>query len=289
MLLEAAIGDAYGAAFEYADITSERPNDLLHYYGHPRHQIGFGKYTDDVEMSTAVAEAMLECYPGPLTKECLAKWFVNAFHREQRPGYAGGFYNFLLKTTTVEEFLKNILPDSDKSGAAMRGWVCGLYDDMFDAMAMAELQARLTHNTFGGRTSAMAAALLTHYFAYNLGPRTSVAAFIQSHVDGPWQEDRNTPVGSKGIDSTHAAIQAVMMHDSMSEILKQSIAFTGDVDTVATIALGSASFSSEIKQDLPQNLIDRLEPSIMGIKANYGVSYLKDLDQKLFSIFLTRH
>lgn len=72
---------------------------------------------------------MLECYPGPLTKECLAKWFVNAFHREQRPGYASGFYHFLLDTHNETEFLSNIRPDSDKSGAAMRGWVVGLYKE----------------------------------------------------------------------------------------------------------------------------------------------------------------
>lgn len=71
------------------------------------------------------------------------------------------------------------------------------------------------------------------------------------------------------------------MHNKMSDILKQSIAFTGDVDTVATIALGAASLSKEIEQDLPQNLIDRLEPSLMGIPSKWGIDYLRDLDAKL--------
>ena len=67
------------------------------------------------------------------------------------------------------------------------------------------------------------------------------------------------PVGSAGLDSTHAAIQAVATHDSMSAILRQCIDYTGDVDTVATIALGAASMAADVTQDLPQVLIDNLE------------------------------
>lgn len=289
MLFEAGIGDAYGACFEYAAPTLDRPNDLAQYYGHPVHFIGFGKYTDDTEMSVAVAEAMLECYPTTLTNEVLAKWFVDVFHREQRPGYAGRFYKFLSNTYSSEDFLANIRPESDKSGAAMRGWVCGLYKEMYDAMAMAELQAVITHDTFGGRTSAMAAALLTHYFAYNVGPKTDVAKFIKSEVRGPWTDPRTTPVGSKGVDAVHAAIQAVVMHDKMSAILKQCVDFTGDVDTVATIALGAASLSNEIEQDIPQILIDKFEPSFIDMPALWGATYLKDLDDRLFTAFNISH
>jgi ADP-ribosylglycohydrolase len=44
----------------------------------------------------------------------------------------------------------------------------------------------------------------------------------------------------------------------LSELLKDCIAFTGDVDTVATIALAAASCSEEITQDLPAHLIENL-------------------------------
>ena len=62
---------------------------------------------------------------------------------------------------------------------------------------------------------------------------------------------------------------------SLSKILKKCIDFTGDVDTVATIALGAASCSSEIKQDLPKNLFNDLE------NGKYGRDYLIELDKKL--------
>jgi ADP-ribosyl-[dinitrogen reductase] hydrolase len=60
-------------------------------------------------------------------------------------------------------------------------------------------------------------------------------------------------------------------------VLKNSIAFTGDVDTVATIAMAAASVSSRIcaNEDLPPWLVDGLE------NGQYGRDYLIDLDKQL--------
>ena len=56
MLLELAIGDAYGAGFEYADIGIIRQhNTLARYVQHPRHNIRPGAYTDDTQMTLAIA------------------------------------------------------------------------------------------------------------------------------------------------------------------------------------------------------------------------------------------
>jgi ADP-ribosyl-[dinitrogen reductase] hydrolase len=271
-IVKAIIADTYAVPFEYAAVSADRPNDLSTYYTHPRHGTGNGRYSDDGESSTAVGEAMLE---GPLTRESLAKWFVRAFHREQRRGYAGGYFDFLMKTKTGEDFLANIRPNSDKSGAAMRGWLCGHYKEPKMVLAMAELQAKLTHDTPGGIMSAKAAALMTHYFAYDKGPRTDLAKFLCDSIGGPWFLPWSKPVGSKGMESVHAAVQAIMMHDRMSMVLKQCVDFTGDTDTVATIALGSSAFARDIEQDLPQHLFDNLEDG------QWGKPYLLDLDDRL--------
>jgi len=59
MLLELAIGDAYGAGFEYVDTKMILPqNNLSGYVKHPRHHIQPGSYTDDTQMSLAIAEAL---------------------------------------------------------------------------------------------------------------------------------------------------------------------------------------------------------------------------------------
>jgi ADP-ribosylglycohydrolase len=78
--------------------------------------------------------------------------------------------------------------------------------------------------------------------------------------------------------SVRAAITAVMRNDSMSELLQDCIAFTGDVDTVAAIALAAGSCSEEITQDIPNHLVTGLE------NGTYGRDYLIDLDKQLMSL-----
>lgn len=60
MLLEIAIGDAYGAGFEYVStaIICEH-NDLSGYIQHPRHGTKPGQYTDDTQMSISIAEVIV--------------------------------------------------------------------------------------------------------------------------------------------------------------------------------------------------------------------------------------
>ena len=56
-------------------------------------------------------------------------------------------------------------------------------------------------------------------------------------------------------------------------------AISGDVDTVATIALGAASCSDEVAQDLPPHLAETLE------NGAYGRDYLVTLDVQLKARF----
>ena len=57
--LKSPLVTAYCAAFEYAEPTAViRPNDLSGYEQHLRHKIAPGCYTDDTQMSLAVAEAL---------------------------------------------------------------------------------------------------------------------------------------------------------------------------------------------------------------------------------------
>src|SRR4051812_7127086 len=119
MLLEIALGDAYGAGMEYAEPDFvRRHNDLSGYVRHPRHDIAPGAYTDDTQLSLAIAEAVLE--DAEWTRERLADRFVGAFKRDPRLGYAQRFHDFLVEVADGTEFLRDIDPRSDKSGAAMR-------------------------------------------------------------------------------------------------------------------------------------------------------------------------
>ncbi|HEX3052570.1 MAG TPA: ADP-ribosylglycohydrolase family protein [Aggregatilineaceae bacterium] len=276
MLLELAIGDAYGAGFEYANRQLIRQfNDLRHYSKHPRHSIHPGHYTDDTQMTLAIVEAMLS--GEEWTPLYLAERFVTVFKRDPREGYASRFHAFLRHVENGEQFLAEIIPTSDKSGAAMRAVPIGLYPTIEQVIQRTTQQAIITHNTPDGINAAIAAALMSHYFVYQLGPQASVGEFIESHVEGQWADPWTGQVGSKGWMSVKAAITAVQQHTSLSEMLRACIAYSGDVDTVATIALGAASASVEVKHDLPQPLINGLE------NGPYGRDYLIDLDRQLLA------
>ena len=156
MLLELAVGDAYGAGFEYApDRLVREQNTLAAYVRHPRHSIRAGCYTDDTQMSLAVAEAMVSGQEW--TANLLADHFVNAFQRDPREGYASRFHQFLLEVKDGADFLAKIRADSDKSGAAMRACPIGVLRSTRTVIDRATLQARLPHNTEGGIRAAVAA------------------------------------------------------------------------------------------------------------------------------------
>lgn len=279
MLVELAIGDAYGAGFEYANEMVACCNDLSRYVQHPMHkEILPGMYTDDTQMSIAIAELIVSGVEW--TPINIADKFVECFKRDEHTGYAGRFYHFLKATHSGADFLRNIRPESEKSGAAMRAGAIGVFPEISDVLEKAEIQAKLTHDTPKGIKAAQAAALMTHYFIYDVGVKAHLGVWLQKNIHGKmqWNNDYHGEVKSKGWMSVRAAITAIKRNDSMSALLKDCVAFTGDVDTVATIALAAAAHSKEITQDLPEYLIDLLE------NGTYGRDYLIDLNTQLMEL-----
>lgn len=277
MLLELAIGDAYGAGFEYVNRQLIRQfNDLSHYAQHPRHSTRPGQYTDDTQMTLALAESILSGETWSVQN--LARRFVEVFKRDPREGYASSFHAFLRHVEDGKQFLAEIIPLSDKSGAAMRALPVGIFATIDEVIEKASLQAAITHNTPDGINAGVAAALMSHYFLYKHGLKKNLGEFIEQHVAGSWGDVWRGKVGAKGWMSVKAAITAIHQHERLSDMLKACIDYSGDVDTVATIALGAAACCDEVEQDLPQHLIDNLENKA------YGRDYLIALDKQLLAL-----
>lgn len=118
---------------------------------------------------------------------------------------------------------------------------------------------------------------MTHYFLYDLGTKHDLGEFLATHIPGDWREPWRGKVKAKGWMSVRAAITALVRHEKLTDLLQACIAFTGDVDTVATIALAAASVSREYEQKLPQHLFATLE------NRAYGRDYLIALDQQLLA------
>ncbi len=275
MLLEMAIGDAYGAAFEFMpDDFLVRENDLSAYKRNPETGLGDGRYTDDTQMALAIAEHLLE--GGAFHAESLAERFVTTFKRDPRRGYSKRLYEVLRTSNDGSDFLAAIAPVSDRSGAAMRVSPIGLLPDIKQVLNLAERQAAITHDTPSGRTSAQAIAAMVHYLAYGLGPRGDLGRFIEAHVPGhPWSGIWTGRADMAGLSCAHAAISLVQSATSLSGLLRDAIALGGDTDTVAAMAMFSGSLCRDITRDLPQVLHDGLE------NAAYGRDTLRDLDARL--------
>jgi ADP-ribosyl-[dinitrogen reductase] hydrolase len=282
VLVELAVGDAYGAGFEYADPEFVAAHNTLEaYVQHPGHSgLRPGEYTDDTQMTIAIAELLIS--GGPWTAERLADQFVRVFHRDPREGYAGGFYRLLCEVRDGEELLSRINPGSDKSGAAMRAGPIGLLPTVSDVLHHTDVQARVTHDTPAGIEAAQAAALAVHYCHFELGPVSEVGRWVDRQLlsrggVGGWSRPWRGQVGARGWMSVRAALTAMTTSSSLSEILRTCVAFTGDVDTVATVALAASSRSQEITHDLPHVLRRDLE------NGPYGRGYLWELDARLLS------
>jgi ADP-ribosylglycohydrolase len=281
MLLEVAIGDALGACYEWVEKEIILGQVELKYKMIAPSVVKPGCYTDDTQMTIGIAELMLD--GANFTHYNLASKFIECFHRDPRRGYAPGFQMFLEATKTPEDFIKNIKPDSERSGAAMRAGPIGLYSKLSDVREKCFMQSTLTHNTDEGNGSALCAAAMTHYFCYDLGPKCELLNWLNRLYPMPWlpigpehlKKYDHIPV--KGWPCVMAAIDAIMRSSSLSQLLVNCVNFAGDVDTISAIAMGPASLCNEIDNDIPQCLVDGLE------NGTYGKDYIVDLNNKLLS------
>lgn len=284
MLVELAIGDAYGAGFEYspAEFVAEH-NTLAGYVQHPRHTgIAPGRYTDDTQMTLAIAELLVSGQAW--TVENLADRFVAGYHRDPRDGYSSGFHALLRAQRTGAGLRAALNPASDRSGAAMRTAPVGLLPDIEHVLRATETQARITHDTAAGVEAAQAAALAVHYCHRRVGPTRELGGWVEHQLRRrggreEWARPWRGKVGGQGVMSVRAAITALTSATGLAELLRACIAFTGDVDTVATIALAAGSRAADIDQDLPRHLYDTLE------NGRYGRDHLAALDADLLQAF----
>lgn len=276
-LLRIAQGDAYGAGFEYANqefIESE--NSLDRFVVHPRWERSAGFYTDDTQMSIALAEVLVE---SDRLAECdIASAFVRCFRRDPREGYARRFQKFLEEVKSGDEFLRRIHSGSTRNGAAMRSVPLGVLSDPQMILSVAAVQARVTHDTPEGVLSSQIVALLSHYALYERGGFEEFPKFVYRYIpilslDGEWEG----PVSHhRAMDTVAAVFHLLVTHKTQKELLRSAVALGGDTDTVAAIALGIAS--ARLPDDLPEFLELDLEPT-----GAYGVPFLKKLGERLMS------
>lgn len=277
MLIHIAIGDAYGAGFEFAPRAKiDAHNDGAAYVDH---ELGIpaGRYTDDTQMSIALAELLLgDALPDALA---CANAFVDVYRRDPRGGYSRGFGQLLSEVGDGAELLRRIHPGSIRNGAAMRSVPLGLIADRAVLRRVAREQAAVTHDSPQGRLSSEVVALMAHALIHRGASVDELAALVAAETGFVLRRDWRTEVAVDAIETLHAMHTALVSQRSMRALLRACVAFGGDTDSVAAIALGLASLSGEFTDDLPPSLHDGLE------NGPYGRDWLRALDARLAARF----
>ncbi len=285
MILQAiALGDAYGAGFEFAPepfvVTNNNPEKG--YVQNPTHtSLQPGCYTDDTQSSIAMAAVMLKDMWTPMG---VAKALLAAYKQDERPGYASRYKALLDSCQDAGDFLERIRPNSYRAGAAMRSIPVGLTRDVSVLLHRSILHASITHATMKGITSAQAAALMFHLLYYSKvdSPWTLISG-LNSEIPG-WDWGQSpvaaSSIPNEGVPCVRAAIHVLSLSKTMTEVLYHAVSLTGDVDTVAALAVPCAMYAPWITdKTFPPRLVDELEVS------EFGVPYLAALDRRLIATF----
>lgn len=276
MLLEAAIGDAYGAGFEFQNQAYIlKNNHLLKFHEHGMYPEIYKRYTDDTQMAIAVAELLIETTEW--TPEKVADKFVKVFHRDKRRGYSDRVYNALDASKTGNDFIRIIDKNSSGNGSAMRAYPIGLIKNIPKILELCEIQAKVSHDTIEGIQCAKRIALAVHFYKYNLNKVRNLIEFINTTLNENEVYEITSPIDMHGYPTTKAVIKIVSEATSMKECLKTSIDYGGDTDTVAALCMTILSQKEDCKKDLPTFLFDELENGEFG--KDYLISLDKDLNQ----------
>lgn len=273
LLAHACVADSYGYCFEDRSSSSVRRHNNLNPPNGSDSLLRYGRYSDDTQMLLAITEVVAS--ESAWTPLAISQSFVDCFQRDPRRGYAERFFQFLSNVRSGQEFLEKINPISEKNGAAVRSLILGLYEDPSVVIQRAEIQAKITHDTRRGVDAAIATAMIIHFFAFNLGSAKELADFLDKYLpEYSWNNSWHGRVTSDGIDTVRAAVTAMQSNDSHSSLLKACVAYCGDVDSVATIALAGASITNQYIHDIPAALWQQLR------EPNYGVLYLEEVERK---------
>jgi ADP-ribosyl-[dinitrogen reductase] hydrolase len=273
VFIEISIGDAYGAGFEF----SAREKINLYNFGKKfiEHDLGIpaGKYTDDTQMSIAIAEMLLADIE--FTKESCANSFIQTFKRDKRQGYAKRFQALIETCESGVDLIKNIKPESTRNGAAMRSVPLGLIKNKEELLESAKIQASVTHATPAGIISSQIIALAAHRLIYDKINIQEIPALIQKDLGFEININWSDEVACDAIQTVHAVFSALAKNRKINDLLIDCVNYGGDVDSVAAIALGLASLSPEYENDISEDLLSSLENEV------YGFDFLQQLDKKL--------
>jgi len=268
------VGDAYGSGFEMRDEAfAEANNDGLTYRPHglgPPHEAG--QTTDDTQMAAAVWDVVYRNETDGMWTPTLMDFsqaFCDEFAFAPAAGYGSRMQGWLRALATEKGvggrglifasrqgiygkewgFTEDRLRDS--CGACMRAIPCGFASSAENVVAYATTQARVTHH----HPDSIDAAVLIGLAAYDPDRLDDACDFVDWQRGDAWHPSEWKRQSTSGKMIALAAMGLLHRHQSLHELLIESVKLGGDVDTLAALTLGIGALDpGRWKNDLPDAL-----------------------------------
>jgi len=303
MMYDIGIGDAYGRSFEFntPEFTKKfNTGDRYIMRNLEEDESLFGTYTDDTQMSIAIAECILDnahYVKRTCSLEDIAESFVNTYFRDPHQGYSKRMresFNSCVKDNRIlsgygKTFLNACHTDEivSSNGTVMRSVPIGILKSEGDVVRFAQIQSAVTHCSPDASMCSQLIALISHYYYYRKhGGDLSVNGLVE-YLDAYGMSDilnmciealihnKESIIPCDAKITTGAILKVLCSSKTTTEILKKSIAFGGDVDSVAAVASGLGALKDDIHVDFSKNIITGLE------NGKYGLDYLVTLDRNI--------
>lgn len=288
MLVECAIADASSIAYEFVPDTADRPNDLARYYQHPTYgDMVPGHYTDDTQRSIANARVILRGGDDLYNPLAYIAAYQGAFARDPRAGYSRRFESFLKENLDTEPATMALkINRKSTNGAIMGSAVFGFLPTIEQVKLASAVQALSTHS-YSTIPYAQIVALSAHYMIQNIGTTADLCGWLYKNLyesskevadflgDAAFRTQPPKKVSMEAHSAVKLMLWALPRNNSLSALVKLSVAVGGDTDSAAAIMVSVASESREYSNDLPENLIQGLENGV------FGRDYLAGLDERL--------
>jgi poly(ADP-ribose) glycohydrolase ARH3 len=294
-LLGIAIGDALGAKFEAqsAEAIRARFNSVEALIAYPQDEIW---YTDDTQMTIAVAEALVEC--GEIVESSLCRAFVANYVPSR--GYGRGARAVLEAMEDGRDYgqtAERYFPGgSFGNGAAMRVAPIGLlfHESHEKLLAQAKASAWPTHrHALGIEGAQLIAMAIAHVLRNDAFDR---ARFFQGLTTACTTEEFRGKLelgaaidsvnhlselgnGIEAVNSVPTALTGFALSpESFESAVANAVFLGGDTDTIAAMT-GAVSGAYLGIERLPKRLVALVESSPK------GRDYLKSLAGRLFDAY----
>lgn len=261
-----AVGDALGMPFETA--KRDRP-DLIAWDGHSygsseHHKLGPGQWTDDTQMSMALARTLVnhQQYLPEAAALAYLDWYRNGSPR----GMGKTTREAMERLASGIEWHDAGIAGAEGNGTAMRVAPLGAFyrSAPIQVLAEAARDALITHASHEAAEGSRAIALAVAYLCFGEpkeGILTKVVSILQPSKISNLLKNLQEPVAevpAHVVATVPAAFYAFLSTSNFQDAVERAIRFGGDTDTVAAIT-GALAGSHYGYHGIPEHYIQGLE------------------------------